>query len=141
LAGGCENAVTITGNVIVPAEVQQLFSPEQPGTIEIRASKAGGNGGARYLCLASGQALVLPYSIVTFGCVDEQLVEARAFHVNPALRDNVRCGEPAGGSPSGGLIGEDVAYGAAIVFAGRHAGGCDSGSDTADVTMAVKAMR
>jgi|GEM_PF-3926511 len=139
LAAGCENGVSITGQVIVPVDVQQLFSPEQPGVVVLRATKVGGGGSLRYLCAPQSQELTVPYSINKFGCVAEQLVEARAFRVKPNELGDVHCDDPVVVSrASTGLLGEELAYGAATIFRGEG-GPCDSGSTTADVTMAVGA--
>jgi hypothetical protein len=131
--------VTVTGTVTVPPEVQRLFSPEQPGSVEVWGTKIGGHASLPYLCEASDRPLVLQYSINTFGCVEEQPLEARAFRIKPERLRYVRCGEPAVGSPSGGLLGEELAYGAATIFRGKVGGRCRSGADVADVNLQLGA--
>jgi hypothetical protein len=138
LTSACENAVTITGTITIPVEVQELFSIEQPGKLELWGTKLGGGGKAvlPYLCAASDHPLMVSYQFTTFGCAAEQEVQARAFRVAPDRLPDVRCGEPSSKS-SGGLLGEELAYGATVIFQGRTGGSCQSASAVADLTLAL----
>lgn len=135
LLPACENAVSISGTITLPPEVQQLFSAEQPGKIELWGTKIGKGAALPYLCAATDRTLVLGYQFTSFGCKAEQEIQARAFHVTPDHLDEVRCGERATNSASG-LAGEEVAYGATMIFKGHTGSPCDSGTAVADVTLA-----
>ena len=76
LASGCDKAVTVSGSVYVPLDVQQLFSAEQPGKIELRATKLGKGTALPYLCAASDKSLMIGYQFTAIGCKAEQAVEA-----------------------------------------------------------------
>jgi hypothetical protein len=139
LAAGCENAVDISGIVVVPVDVQQLFSAEHPGAVAIWRSPGSGSDSLRYLCAPQEEALTLPYRIVAFGCEEEGLIEARAFRVAPTRLSQVHCDQPDIVSTDGALLGEELGYGAATIFKDHHGGPCTSGSTSADVTIAVGA--
>jgi hypothetical protein len=137
LTPACENAVTVTGTITVPLDVQSLFSADEPGKLELWGTKLGGGGKAvlPYLCAAAEHPVMVSYQFTTFGCAAEQEIQVRAFRVAADHLQEVRCGEPSS-KPSGGLLGEELAYGATVIFAGRTSGGCQSASAVADVTLA-----
>lgn len=129
----CEDVVTVSGTITVPLEVQQLFSAEQPGKLALTAGKLPSVGPLPYLCAATDGPLVLGYQFTSFGCAEEQEIQVRAFRVKEDHLAEVRCGETARGS-SGGLPGEELAYGATVIFSGRS-GTCESGNAVANVTL------
>ena len=134
-APACENVVNVSGAITVPLEVQQLFSAEQPGKIDLWGTKIGKGAALPYLCAPTDGPLVWQYQFTAFGCRAEQELQARAFRVTADHLGEVRCGERTTNS-AGGLIGDELAYGATIIFQGRTGGSCESGTAVANVTLA-----
>jgi len=138
LLPACEEAVTISGTITIPPEVQALFSTEEPGKLELWGTKLGAGGKAvlPYLCDGTDHAVMVSYQFTALGCAHEQEIQVRAFRVAPDRLQDVRCSE-ASSRPSGALLGEELAYGATIIFPGRSSASCESGSAVADVTLAA----
>lgn len=133
VAPACESAVTVSGTITLTLDVQQLFSAEQPGRLDLVGTKLNRGAPLPYLCAATEGSRTVSYQFTAFGCAEEQEIQVRAFRVTPEHLQDVRCGEVAVGS-SGGLVGDELAFGTTTIFPGRQGGACDSGSTVADVT-------
>jgi hypothetical protein len=134
VTSACENAVTVSGTITLPLDVQQLFSLEQPGRLDLWGTKLNRGAPLPYLCAATDGPRMIAYQFTAFGCAEEQEIQVRAFPVTPEHLDEVRCGEVAVGSASG-LVGEEIAFGTTTIFPGRKGGACESASAVADVTL------
>jgi hypothetical protein len=133
----CEQSITLSGSVTVPADVQKLFSSSEPGRVAVWVRRSDGNSWIDsrllfVLCDPKEEPLVVPFRISKLQCAHEAIVEARVDRVPARLVPTSRCGLFTGSSAD--LSGDGtLASASQIVFPGEKGGSCTSGAATVDL--------
>lgn len=92
---GCEKGVDVSGVVIAPPDVQQLFSTAQPGLVRVNGTAAGVsvNSAVMVLCEPTAADLSFDFSAFEFGCAEPGTAQLTASVSYLAPNANAPCGE------------------------------------------------
>jgi hypothetical protein len=143
---GCEHTVDLSGRVVVPVPVQQMFSAAHPGLLMMKAELHRGRPLRFYsvvLCAPTDGELVLEVHSIRFGCATPGAAEISASVVFDT-HELLSCEGPApisfGPDPAPGTV---VASGEAQAPMAIAWGwmGCKSGSGSFALHLAPRSAR
>jgi hypothetical protein len=143
ISGACHpGGVKLAGTVTVPVEVQRLFSAADPGRVVVYGQPADGGGWfaqrtLRYLCDPGAEPLMLSFEVEDdYACAVQATFRADIDHVPTAAMNRVKCGQ--GDEITGSFVRENVvATGSQPLFPDKARDGCEGGSATVEVTVAL----
>ena len=141
----CEHGIALQGKVSVPGPIKQMFSPQHPGELVVRAQIPGQpeiNFPSVILCGAPGDEQIIDVRYVKLACAREDTALFSAW-VIPRLPHEVSCTSAPSPqrSPDTQPTVDAVAFGRAV--APVHVGyetptACKDGSISFDLTLAPR---
>ena len=141
----CEHGTDIEGTVVAPVEVQQLFTPDNPGQLFVIAelpTQAEATDSRAVFCMPEAQDRRIAISAAKLECAQEGIARITAVAV-PRAASRIDCSGPGSLIPEEHRYAPDsfnpeevVATGTVDVPVSTSGGGCRDGHVTFTITLA-----